>query len=124
MAGGSWEYAMGSVYNADNHTIAINNSGFNQDTIDDNNMEKYIDKFIYGESHSNQEAYNRRILGDATGEVRGWNSDSAYIPVTSSSWIVRGGGYSKNIETGVFYFGHDYGHAKNIISFRIVRITD
>ena len=61
MVGGSLEYVMGAMYNSDNVTIMIGDSGFAQEIIDSDEMSKYIDKYTYA-MYSNQNNYYRRKI--------------------------------------------------------------
>ena len=108
------------MYNSDNQTIMISSSGFNQTTIDSEEMSKYLDKYIYGETANDQDAYNRRILGDAIGETWEWYSDSAYFVQSPYSWILRGGEYNGTIDNGIFRFGRGKGNSHSHHSFRVV----
>lgn len=79
-------------------------------------------------------AYNRRKLGDATGEmgplnsavysqtkryISSWYSDLAHFPIQNSPFFVRSGGVSDGINTGMFSFFPWKGNAGEI-SFRVV----
>jgi hypothetical protein len=108
MSGGSWEYVMGALYNFENTTVMISDSGFTQEVIDNLN-EKYINKYTYGTTESDQTAYDRSILGDATGEVRGWYGDGALFIYSSYSWMHRGGRYLDKIGGGIFRFSRNTG---------------
>ncbi len=120
MNGGSWEYTVGGMYNSDDTTIMIANSGFDQSNIDNVDMEKYINKYIYGTSYNDHNAYNRRQLGDATGEVRGWNGDSMLFVNTSYPWFPRGGYYNGGTASGIFGFNHRTGAMGDNGTFRVV----
>lgn len=109
--GGVWEYLMGAQYNSDNSTIYVFDSGFSQSTLDSTNMSKYIDKYVYGTTSQDQTAYNRRKLGDATGEVRSWNSDYVWFIKNDDSWFCRGGQYFDGTGAGIFAFGTTSGIA-------------
>lgn len=112
MSGGSQEYVMGAMYSSSDVQIDIASSGFDQTSIDDINNKKYLDKYKYGPSHSDQAAYDRKILGDATGETRGWNDDKSLFLYTSAPWFARGGGFDYSTVAGTFCFaaynGSDY----------------
>ena len=92
MVGGNIEYVMGAMYNSNNQTITISDRdcGFNQSTIDSAAMSKYMDKNIYGTTFNDQTAFNRRLLGDATGETVNWNEDVSMF-VIGNTWFQREG---------------------------------
>jgi hypothetical protein len=116
MAGGSFESVMGAAYNSGETTINIADSGFNQTTIDSVDMSKYLDKYPYGTTSNDQNAYNRRILGDATGETRGFSDSNDMVKSNSSSWFLRGGVYANG---GIFDFISDFGGGYWDTSFRV-----
>ena len=79
---------------------------------------KFIDTYAYGTSYTDQTAYNRARLGDATGEVvlssgerGGWYNDYAYFVGSSNPWFRRGGNSSNGSGAGVFSFIGDIGYA-------------
>ena len=121
MSGGAWEYMMGAMYNNDNSTIKLSYSKFDQTIINSIDMSKYIDKYNYGSTESDQIAYDRRILGDATGETIDWNGDYAFFIYSSNSWFYRGGLSTNAINACVFSFSNHTGRAYSNISFRVVK---
>ncbi|MDD4547499.1 MAG: prepilin-type N-terminal cleavage/methylation domain-containing protein [Bacilli bacterium] len=104
MSGGSQEYVMGAMYSSGDVQIDIGLSGFDQVFIDNQANQKYLDKYKNGPTYSDQAAYDRKILGDATGETRGWNGDSTLFLYTSAPWFARGGGYDYSTVAGTFCF--------------------
>ena len=135
MSGGTWEYVMGVMKDANGNLMSgfssSSNSGFNGTLYDGDSYtsgidfpdSKYYDIYIYSTSYTN---YSRRILGDATGEVgsflgyvSSWYNDNAWFVYSSNSWFGRGGSYENSSGAGSFYFGYSYGHAGNA-SFRLV----
>ncbi|MDD2181129.1 MAG: hypothetical protein PHW32_02040 [Bacilli bacterium] len=125
MSGGTAEYVMGGIYDENNQNIKLGLASF--DNIDNANMNNYIDKYQYGTSSNNQTAYDRRILGDATGETRGWNNDGANFimdePIWNGYgfyWFIRGGYYNDKETAGIFSFSHQDGAAYNYNGFRVV----
>ena len=120
MNGGSWEKSMSVMYNPDTITLNVSNSGFEQVVIDSSNMNKYLNKYTYGETYNDQEAYDRRILGDATGEIRGWNGDEASFVGSASSWFTRSGNYNNGEGAGIFLFNRGNGAAYTYTTFRTV----
>ena len=122
MSGGSWEYTMGAMYNAGNTTVAVGSSGFDQTTIDSAGMSKYINKYTYGTTYNDQTAFNRRQLGDATGEVYGWNNDYKEFVSLSTPWFLQGG-YNALTESGPFAF-YRYSGTAYTRSFRVTVIGE
>ena len=118
MAGGAWEYVMGVMKTSDGTGLTYSSSGFTTSTLPLGS--KYVDAYTYGTSKSD---YTRRILGDATGETRGWYSDSAYFPYSSFSFFERGGSSSSGSNAGVFNFLYNNGVADSVRSFRSTLAT-
>jgi prepilin-type N-terminal cleavage/methylation domain-containing protein len=124
MSGGTWDRTMGAMYNIDNTTIMISSSGFAQAVIDSSDMDKYINKYTYGTTMTDQAAYNRRQLGDSTGEVRGWNSDGADFVYSGGPWLYNGGAHSYGMSAGIFYFDNGSGAAGGNYSFRVTLLGE
>ena len=121
MSGGSYEYLMGGMYSDTNKTkLIVSSSGFTEAELTLSNGlfigSKYVDMYDYGTSSSD---YSRRKLGDATGETRGWYSDSANF-LSTYPWFARGGIYSDGNVAGAFYFGNTSGSSGAYYGFRIV----
>ena len=121
MSGGALDYVMAAPYNTGNTTVAISSTGFSQVVIDGASMIKYVDKYLYGTSYNDQNAYNRRILGDATGETRGWNGDRAFMTY-SGNWLTRGGHADYYAEAGIFSSAPTTGAAGLRLAFRVTLI--
>ena len=120
MSGGSWEYVMAAMYNSNNSTIILSSSEFTSVIIDSPSMSKYVDKYTYGTLSSD---FSRRQLGDATGEVRGWNADIAnFMYGPDYSWYIRSGVYDGTTNGGVFLFNAYPGGLSHRFSFRVVVI--
>ncbi len=158
MAGGSWEYVMGVMVDEQGMFVSGRHSTWNSNFIgiltypnDDGNTanrtktawtradggvpypeNKYFDIYNYSATGSN---YERRILGDATGEmgpfnnkiygtqtrrVSSWYDDEAGFVVPVIPWFVRGCPWSYGAGTGVFSFGFFEGGAAGDRSFRVV----
>ena len=126
MSGGAWEYMasyMDGVYGS---------SGFDASNISNYNS-KYFDVYP---SDSEITTYNKRILGDATGELgpfyyykdsdngqryhSTWESDHAYFVEASTPWFLRGGDYYNGAIAGSLTFFRVAGDADSNISFRLV----
>jgi len=129
MVGGAFEMVMGAQFLSGNTTIATANSGFGAGVLDNTDMNKYIDKYIYGTTFNNPTAYARSKLGDAMGEVvfsvdRSWDSDYARMPYSTLPWITRGGGPGWGDFNGLMTYRHtDGSNIDQTTSFRIVIIN-
>ncbi len=125
MSGGAWEYVMGVMESA----ISTENdkSGLTLGEIED----RYYDKY----SSTKDTDFNKRILGDATGEIgpfatkvfgqqtnreSSWYEDFAWFVCSSSPWFERGGGLYAGFQAGVFAFGRYTGAVASNLGFRIV----
>ena len=153
MSGGAWEYVMGIMLDQNGKPMSgrnsIYNSGFNGTfgcpTCDNDKSgltsltggydfpdKKYYDTYAYA---TVDEQYQRRILGDATGEmgpfasatyltqtrqISSWYADGARFVYSSAPWSIRGGHYDRGSETGVFAFSNTHGHVHGNNSFRVV----
>jgi len=153
MSGGAWEYVMGVILDKNGDLISgqnsKNNSGFNGkfscfdckgDTSGlteltngkDFPKSKYYDTYAYAE---NDETYNRRILGDATGEmgpfstatygsqtrqISSWYQDESVFVYRAAPWFIRGYYYAHGTGAGAFGFGGHYGLATDRCGFRVV----
>ncbi len=131
LSGDCWEIVMGvttsatSAKDATLENIQLGTSGLTKDDIKDR---KYVDLYTSGTYLQ----YNRRILGDATGEmgtfrlspeksgrIRGsWYNDLGSQIVSNSSFI-RGGSFGQGVEGGSFEFSMGV-YIRNDFSFRIV----
>ena len=126
ISGGAWEYVasyMNGVYGS---------SGFDATSIK-NYDNKYFD--IYA-SDSTITSYNKRILGDATGELgpfykykdsdgtnryhNNWYFDHSHFIDSSYSWFIRGGEYYGGVLANSFHFGRCAGNAYVNGTFRLV----
>ena len=129
MNGGAWEYVMGYTTTGGNH----DKSGFQSSSYES----KYYDTY----SSTNITDYNKRILGDATGEMgpfasdkdpdqtsrprSSWYKDYSGFVNSAAPWIDRGGGWYNGTSAGVFTFGSGTGEVFNSTSFRLVlALTD
>ena len=126
MSGGAWEYM--ASYSNDNYS----DSGFDVGSVDiyDN---KYFDVYP---ADSELTTYNKRILGDATGELgpfyfyldsdgyerfhSTWYSDGAFFLENINSWTGRGGDRYLGVTSGIFQFERRTGSAEDYLSFRLV----
>ncbi|MCI8575338.1 MAG: hypothetical protein HFI09_02605, partial [Bacilli bacterium] len=152
MSGGSWKYVMGVMVDQNGKPMSgrnsLSNSGFNGtfgcptcdgDTsgltslttgVDFPTDTRYYDRYVYA---LNNETYNRRILGDATGEMGpfeavgsynarfgSWYDDCGWLVSSSVPWFDRGNSFRYGKDAGIFMFGSDTGGAWDSASFRIV----
>ena len=129
MSGGAWEYTMGNVSSASgSYTFYPSYSGFASGWYTTSTA-KYVTTYANGSSETDQTAYNRGRLGDATGEVvlstggtGGWYSDYASFPSSSNSWFLRGGSSNYGTNAGVFSFYH-LGYSYTNYSSRAVLVS-
>ncbi len=143
MSGGANEYVMGVIKTTNDVLCSGRNpsdhSGFNGSYCGDSGSFKdgeefpnhrYLDTYKAGESGNTN--YNRRILGDATGEMGpfttrngekrtagSWYFDEAMFVFSALPWVIRGGGNDSGIGAGIFYFHHASGGIYSNYSFRI-----
>ncbi len=144
MSGGAWELVMAVMGSSDGSTIysgdsATKNSGFsgiNRDGTTTTGVElpsaKYYDKYVYGTLYT---GHNRRILGDATGElgpfgdvtsltqasqVSSWYGDEAWYILPGTPWFRRGNSITGGNGAGVFAYVYHHASKVNANSFRIV----
>ena len=112
-------YVMGVMKTSNGTALTYSSSGFTTSTLPFNS--KYVDQYEYGTTYSDQTAYNRRILGDATGEVHGWYDDTEFFVYSGNSWFVRGSGYYDSpTNAGVFSFFRYFGMPYPVLAFRSV----
>jgi len=139
MSGGSWEYVMGVMTDANGIPLSGRNSSYNSEFLGpygegEGNLnglkfpiEQYYDKYI---ASSNSDDYSRRILGDATGEmgpfedissrsISSWYADCSWFVNTINPWFVRGGDYTNGFVTGMFSFSNVYGSINEYFGFRV-----
>ena len=161
MSGGAWEYVMGVMQGTENGTTSPSsgrsktyNSNFkgpyscpkcdgNQATDKENTTgrewpsSKYYDLYDY---KTNNQEYQRGILGDATKEfgpfyrfsyqktggtgpsryVGSYNANYASFVYSSFPWFLRGGTCNYGSDAGVFAFGIGYGCTGLDGGFRII----
>ena len=112
-------YVMGVMKTSGGTALNYSDSGFTTSTLPFNS--KYVDQYEYGTTYNDQTAYNRRILGDATGEVHGWYDDTAFFVNSEGAWFARGNsGFGNPTVAGVFTFGRSIGVPGSILAFRSV----
>ena len=112
-------YVMGVMKTSNGTALTYSSSGFTTSTLPFNS--KYVDQYEYGTTYSDQTAYNRRILGDATGEVHGWYDDTEFFVYSGYPWFVRGLSSSDSpTGAGVFTFYLLDGRPSPNLAFRSV----
>ncbi len=127
MNGGAWEYVAGCIDGL------VGNSGFDTTTLANEMTKGYIDKY---DKNSNIATYDKRILGDATGELgpfytyydsdgyprahNSWYYDYAYFAIPIDPWFVRSGSVGDGSLAGQFNFNYGTGVGTATLSFRIV----
>ena len=108
-------YVMGVMKTSGGTALNYSDSGFTTSTLPFKS--KYVDQYEYGD----QTAYNRRILGDATGEVASWYADYSVFVDSDGSWFVRGFGSDGGpTVAGVFTFFRYLGGPYPDLAFRSV----
>ena len=153
MSGGAWEYVMGIMLDQNGNPMSgrnnLYNSGFNgtfgcptcdSDTSGLTSLtggydwpdKKYYDTYAYA---TVDEQFQRRILGDAAGEmgpfanatyltqsrqISSWYANQSYFVSTYASWNVRGAAHTDGLNAGMFAFSNANGHMDGSASFRIV----
>ena len=120
MSGGSYENAMGNISSTSgSYTFYPSSSGFASGWYTTSTA-KYVTTYTYDSSNSsNQTAYNRGRLGDATGEVvlstgdsGGWYSDITNFPYYTTSWFLRGSFSYSSTKAGIFSFNYVDGSSR------------
>ena len=110
---GANEYVMGNTSSANgSYTFYPSGSGFSSSWYTSSTA-KYVTTYAYDSSNlSNQTAYNRGKLGDATSEVvlstggtGGWYGDYTYFSYSNYAWFSRSGMAGYDSRSGIFSFG-------------------
>ena len=131
MSGGSFEFVMGNMSSVTTgYTFYPSSSSFASSWYTTSTA-KYLTTYAKESSfdnRTNQIAYNKGRLGDATAEVvfstggsgssGGWYSDSTSFPYSSNAWFSRSGHCSYGSNAGVFYFTYVNGSYGNAVSYR------
>jgi len=132
MSGGSDEGVMGYNTNATKVGGESNITSLYSDFFTSSNWDKYYDK--YSNNTNTIDTYNKRILGDATGEMGpfaaisnnqsrssgSWYNDESHFVANGTGWIRRGGYYNFGFGSGIFEFRGTSGGNSEIFSFRVV----
>ena len=144
MNGGLWDYVMGVMTNSNGVPCAGNDSsrtsGFAGPYCNATGSasgvpfpeEKYYDKYLYSTSAT---TFNRRILGDATGEmgpfasttygsntrnVGSWYEDEVWFVYSQEPWFAAGGHWKHGVGSGIFSYYYTPGILSPGCGFRIV----
>ncbi len=127
MSGGAFEFVAAVMYSSnDKSSYAIGSSQLDTNTL---NKIQYFDRYNY--NSGNYQHWERRILGDATGELGPFHvsthnlsayfNDYANFLAASAPFIGRGGFYTNDSANGgIFSFGIFVGTYDPYVSFRIV----
>jgi len=132
MSGGAWEFV--AAYNT-SATTAWGSSGITSvqtDFATNTNYLKYYDRYTVTTAN----AYNKRILGDATGEmgpfknvesadtvtrnIGSWYHDFGGFVTKEKPFLIRGGLWYQGSVAGIFAYSGHAGAANKNTSFRIV----
>jgi len=119
-SGGAWEHVMGVMYASGNIAISYESSGFDSSTLTPDS--KYVDMYTYGTTETDQTAYKRSHLGDATGETVGWFGDRLEIVINSYPWFQRSGRPADRTGAGSFSIINHAGGIHDRGSFRSIII--
>ena len=130
MSGGAYEYVMGNMSStADTYTFYNSSAGFASSWYNDYSNQKYVNTYANGTTRNDQSAYNRGLLGDATGEVvlsnggtGRWYNDYMGFPYSSNPWFRRGGSYYYGSDAGVFHFDYVNGGADSYYSAHVALV--
>ncbi len=125
MSGGAWEYMASVMYQSESNELSYGSSILTENDLKD---KRYFDVYNYGTSVTR---FDRRILGDATGEIgpfgksneeyfSSMNGDLGHFIYNDYPWFVRSRHYGGGKRSGVFAFTRDTGAAISSDSFRIV----
>ena len=104
LSGGTWEYVAGYYKDGDVSIASVFATGISDE---------------YSTAYSGTDVSSNYILGDATYETKGWNSDSCAFVSQSSPLFVRGGGYYNVHLAGIFFYYNDVASSGNGNTFRI-----
>ena len=130
ISGGAWEYTMGNMSSTSGSYTFYPSSSSISSSWYVTSTAKYVTTYTNGASNTDQKAYNRGRLGDATGEIvlstggsGGWYSDYAILLFSSSSWFSRGGDYTLGSHAGEFYFDALNGYRSNYGTSRAILVS-
>ena len=119
MAGGAYEYVMGSYINGSTQSYPSN------DYIVNKVKPPYVDLYVNPPFNGNEDTNNNLCTwttcgGHALFETAGWGDDYSYFVHLSNPWFLRGGyANADSAGTGVFYSGASNGRTLGSNSFRV-----
>ena len=132
MSGGAWEYVAGYTTGASTVGGSSGITSLYPNFFSDSTYTKYWDKY----TSTTNTNYNYRLLGDATGEMgpfasetdpdggsrykSSWYGDYANFVYSSYPWFLRGGHWSHGSASGAFAFSYYTGGSHTNYSFRVV----
>jgi len=123
MSGGANDAVMAFVETTAGGALTYGSSGFTNTSTATTYMpygSKYFDLYNYGTTATDQVAYNRMILGDATGETRAWYTDRVGMIYSSNPFSIRGNPQGVIATTGIFSFYYHTGAANAAVGSRSV----
>ena len=123
MSGGADEFVMGNASSESGTTYTYPGKHAGTNFTYSTNTAKYLTTYAYDRTTTDQTAYNRGRLGDATSEVvlssgNGWYNDGANFPYSSEPWFYRGCSLSFSSNAGPFCFFHSSGYRDSEFSSR------
>ena len=125
MSGGAQEYVMGNISKSNGTTYTYYAGNASASFRYSTETAKYLTTYAYGTTYTDQAAYNRGRLGDATSEIvtssgHGWPSVTTDFPRDSYPWFKRGGLFSQGSAKygGPFYFNVELGSRSSSTSTR------
>ena len=119
MAGGAYEYVMGSYTN--DSTQSYPSNGYITNKV----KPPYVDLYVNPPFNGNEGTNNNLCTwttcgGHALFETAGWGDDYFYFVHSSNPWFLRGGyANADSAGTGVFYSGASNGRTLGSNSFRV-----
>ena len=119
MAGGAYEYVMGSYTN--DSTQSYPSNGYITNKV----KPPYVDLYVNPPFNGNEGTNNNLCTwttcgGHALFETAGWGDDYSYFVHSSNPWFLRGGyANADSAGTGVFYSGVSNGRTFGSNSFRV-----
>ena len=132
MSGGAWEYVAGYTTGASTVGGSSGITSLYPNFFSDSTYTKYWDKY----TSTTNTNYNYRLLGDATGEMgpfasetdpdggsrykSSWYGDYANFVNSSYPWFLRGGHWYNGSGSGAFAFGNVTVGTSTYSSFRVV----
>ena len=115
MSGGAGEKVMGNMSksNGKSYTYYVSSAGTN--FTYNNNNKKYLTTYAYGITTTDQTAYNRGRLGDATSEVsysgsQGWYSAGIGFLYYQYSWFIRDSSFGNRFASLFSFENHNGGN--------------